>query len=84
MNQSFGAEHVRSTALQPLRSLHLYEEVGEFLLAFGLVLAGFGFGKLRDVHRAELRSAHGAEFRFLVEIVGERLVVHGASGFGIE
>src|SRR5262245_59409773 len=66
------------------RTLHFDQKLGEFLFAFGLVLAGFGFGELRDVHGAEFRAAHGAEFRFLVEIVGKRFVVHGASGFWVE
>jgi hypothetical protein len=66
------------------RSLDLYQEFGEFLFAFGLVFAGFGFRQLRDVHGAEFRAAHGAEFRFLVEIVWQRFVVHGAGGFRVE
>src|SRR5689334_6654844 len=65
-------------------SLDFDQKLGEFLFAFGLVLAGFGFGQLRDVHGAEFRAAHGAELGFFVEVVGKRFVVHGASGFGIE
>src|ERR1700761_6637912 len=38
----------------------------------------------RPVHGAELWSAHGAEGGFLVVVIGKRLVVHGAGGFGIE
>src|SRR3954468_15314928 len=38
----------------------------------------------RPVHRAELRSAHAAESRFLVVVVRQRLVVHTASGVRIE
>src|ERR1700733_5773764 len=38
----------------------------------------------RPVHGAEFRSAHGAESCFLVVIVGQRLVVHGAGGFRVE
>src|SRR6266566_3527909 len=67
-----------------LRALHFYQEVGEFLFALGLVLAGLRFGQLGDVHAAELWSAHRAEFRFLIKIVGERFVVHGFRGFRIE
>src|SRR6266481_9094673 len=47
-------------------------------------MAAGGVGKLRGVHGAELRAAHGAELGFLVEIVGQGLVVHGAGGIGIE
>ena len=39
---------------------------------------------LRVIHGAELRSAHRAEFRFFVIVVGQGLIVHGARGFRIE
>ena len=38
----------------------------------------------RVIHRAEFRSAHGAEGSFLVEVVGKSFVVHRARGLGIE
>src|ERR1043166_1511467 len=66
------------------RALDFHQELGEFLFAFGLVFAGFGFSELCDIHAAEFWAAHGAEFGFLVEIVGKRFVVHGTSSFGIE
>src|SRR5579863_3306591 len=65
-------------------ALDFDQEVGEFLFAFGLVLAGFGFGELGDVHGAEFGPTHGAELGFLVKVVGERFVVHGLGGFGVE
>src|SRR5262249_13771833 len=65
-------------------TLDFDQQLSKFLFAFGLVLAGLGFGQLRDVHRAEFRAAHRTKLGFLVEVVGKRLVVHGASGFGIE
>src|SRR3984957_11594341 len=65
-------------------ALHFDEELGEFLLAFGLVVAAFGVGELGDVHRTEFRPAHGAELCFLIEVVGQILVVHGFGGRGIE
>src|ERR1041385_6301450 len=58
-------------------ALDFHQELGEFLFAFGLVFAGFGFSELCDIHAAEFWAAHGAEFGFLVEIVGKRFVVHG-------
>src|SRR5271169_1394526 len=39
---------------------------------------------LRDLHRAEFRPAHGAEVRHLVRLLGQRLVVEFARGFGVE
>jgi len=58
-----------------------------FRAAFGsrfLVEALIGFGNLRCIHRAEFRPTHGTEFRFLVAIVRQRLIVHLACSFGIE
>src|ERR1700730_2769897 len=60
------------------------EELGEFLLAVFLVEALINFGDLRRVHRTELRPAHRAELRFLVEIVRQSLVVHCAGSLWIE
>src|SRR4051812_12015939 len=49
---------------------------------------GGRFGVLADIlgdpHRAELRAAHAAERRGLEGVLGEGLVVHPASGLGIE
>src|SRR5258708_21991743 len=67
-----------------LRALDFDQEVSEFLFAFGLVLAGLRFGQLSDIHRAEFRAAHRAEFRFLVKIIWQRFIVHGFRGFRIE
>ena len=39
---------------------------------------------LRDLHRAELRAAHGAEVRHLVRFLRQRLVVIFTRGVGIE
>src|SRR5262245_59136808 len=39
---------------------------------------------LRQLHRAELRAAHRAEMRYLGAVGGQRLVVEGARGDGIE
>src|SRR5262245_40004544 len=39
---------------------------------------------LRDLHRAEVRSAHGAEVRDLRALRRQRLVVELACGLGIE
>src|SRR5262249_15677496 len=60
----------RSRLINRLRALHFPQEFSEFLLPLRLILARFGFGELRNVHRAELRPAHGAELGFLVKIVG--------------
>src|SRR5580704_12964003 len=65
-------------------ALDFDEEFGEFLFALGLVVAAFGVGELGDVHGAELGAAHGAELCFLIEVVGQVLVVHGFGGRGIE
>jgi hypothetical protein len=62
--------------------LHLFEQLGEFLLALFLVEALIGFGNSRCIHRAEFRPAHGTEFRLVVEIVRERLIVHLATVSG--
>src|SRR5215472_9942685 len=76
------------TSLSSSRSfsctLNLDQQFRKFLFAFGLVLAGFGFGHLRDVHGAEFWAAHGAELRFFVKVVGQIFVVHGARGVRIE
>src|SRR5690349_3501202 len=74
----------RRTSDCSLGALHLHQKFREFPLPFFLVLAGFRLGKLSDVHGTKFGSAHRTEFRFLVEIVGKRFVVHGASGLGIE
>src|SRR5271154_5517498 len=63
---------------------NLGEELCDFLFAIFLIEALVDFGDLGGVHGAEFRAAHGAELGFLVEIVRERLVVHGAGGLGIE
>src|SRR5579862_9942981 len=65
-------------------ALDFDEEFGEFLFAFGLVVAAFSVGELGDVHGAELGAAHGAELCFLVEVVGQVLVVHGLCGRRVE
>src|SRR5260370_25520283 len=50
-------------------ALHLCQQLHEFLLPFGLVVAAFGFRHLRDVHRAKFRPAHRAELRFFIKII---------------
>src|SRR5579859_2238152 len=60
------------------------QQLHKFLLTLGLVVPAFRFRQLRDVHRAELRPAHRAEFRFLVEIVGQVFVVHGLGSSRIQ
>jgi hypothetical protein len=50
---------------------------------FGILggkLLGFG----RVVHRAELRTAHGAEGGVLEALLGQRFIVHSLGGFRIE
>src|SRR5260370_17311546 len=70
--------------LDLLLLLDLGQELDEFLLALGLVVASGGVGKLRSVHGAEFRAAHGAELSFLVEVVGQGFVGPGAGGTGDE
>src|ERR1700722_11262406 len=65
-------------------ALDLDEEFGEFLFAFGLVVAAFGVGELGDVHGAEFGAAHGAELGFLVKVIWQVFVVHGFGGGGVE
>src|SRR5215469_6226915 len=38
----------------------------------------------RIIHRAELRTTHGAECRFLVVVIRQSLVVHGTRRLGIK
>src|SRR5713226_7265874 len=71
-------------SVKALGALHLGQQFDELLLAFRLVLAGFGLGELRDVHRAEFRSAHGAELCFFIEVIGKIFVVHGTRRVRIE
>src|SRR5579864_5029465 len=73
---------VRETTLlqryQPLHQLRII-----FLLdAVDLLVVFVHFGGI--IHRAEFGTAHGAEGSFLVVIVGQRIVVHGEGGFGVE
>ena len=63
--------------------LHLGQQLDEFLFALGLVLAGFSFRHLRDVHRAEFRPAHRTELRLFVKIIRQILIVHRARGVRI-
>src|ERR1700735_5429747 len=52
-----------------LRFRDFRKELGESLLPVLLVEPLVDFRDLRRVHRTEFRSAHGAEFRFLVKII---------------
>ena len=62
-----------------------HPRVAQGLADHGLGVGGSeGLDLRRDVHRAELGTAHGAEVRVLEAGVGQRLIVHGARGLGSE
>src|ERR687898_3677855 len=68
-----------------LSRLHIYIsttflELGRLSLHLGGVLPHI----LSDLHRAELRAAHGAEVSHLGALCRERLVMVGTCGDGIE
>ena len=65
----------------PVQIAALFDELfGLFRHAVGHKLADV----LRDLHRAELRSAHAAEMRGLGALLGQGFVVEGNGAFGIE
>src|SRR5947209_14667471 len=53
------------------RGFYFGQQLNELLFPLGLIMATFSFRQLRDVHGAEFWSAHGAELRFLVEVIGK-------------
>ena len=70
--------------LSPLHQ-HLFRHQLRQIALFQSVLALVELIHLAGpVHGAELRPAHGAEGRFLVVVVGQRFVVHGARRLRVE
>src|SRR5580704_8827047 len=76
--------NVFAERLPSLRFRDFRQELCESLLAVLLIEPLINFSDLRRVHRAELRSAHGAELRFLVKIIRQGFIVHRTGRFGIE
>src|ERR1700692_2983951 len=76
----------RETGQAPSLQLVVFyfcQQLFEFLFPFGLIFTVQRFGVLGDVHGAKFWSAHGAEFCFFVEVVGQSLGVHGSCSFWI-
>ena len=61
-----------------------HDQIGQVLLLQAVDFLVKGINLARPVHGAELGSAHGAECGFFVVVIWKRLVVHGASGFGVK